>query len=85
MGKKLRLTEEEYEIIVRPVEGQGGFQSLLRTIQSRLSQPTLEGLEERAFYLSYDEMERLQRYSEQYGEGGFQQRLRVLLDAIGRS
>ena len=52
----------------RPVRGRGGFQSLLRKLQRQLQGTRLEVTE--------DDIERLVRYSLQYGKGGFQQRTR---------
>jgi hypothetical protein len=59
----------------RPVVGQGGFQSLLRRIQRELG----DGSD---LLLTVGTIERIARYVERYGEGGFQGRLRYILDEL---
>lgn len=51
---------------MRPVQGQGGFQQLLRKLQSQLVGCVLT--------LDASDAERLERYSSAYGLGGFQDR-----------
>lgn len=70
----VRLTEDELELLSRPVEGQGGFQNILRLMQSRLQDDHLAVTE--------DEAERIARYVEEYGGGGFQERLRPLAERL---
>lgn len=52
--------------------GAGGFQSLFRLLLDRM-----EG--RKVLVLSADEFRRLVRYATRYGEGGLQQRLRILI------
>ena len=66
------LRPEELEVIRRPVEGQGGMQSFLRALLPRI-QPN------GSLSLSTEEAERVRRYAEDYGEGGFQERFRMIL------
>ncbi len=68
------LSSAEQEAIMRPVEGSGGFQGLLRRLQDAVAQDRL--------ILSLSEAERIVDYANEYGQGGFQDRLQVVLDAI---
>jgi hypothetical protein len=66
------LSDADRERLMRPVNGSGGFQSLLRSLQPLLkSDGTLT--------LDATMTERVVRYSTKYGSGGFQGRLLVLL------
>jgi len=55
------------------IRGQGGFQTLMREIAKRIT--TAHGVAR----FSPDEFTRVTRYATSYGEGGFQQRLRLLV------
>jgi hypothetical protein len=63
---RIRLSPIELSRIRRPVRGRGGFQVFLRKLQAQLDGDVLE--------LSEADVERLVRYSFEYGEGGFQER-----------
>ena len=65
---RIQLTADEAERFRRPINGQGGFQSLLRRIQPRID-PTTNVLD-----ISEADLETLVRYSFDYGTGGFQGR-----------
>jgi hypothetical protein len=67
----VELTEGELEILNRPVRGSGGFQGLLRRLQRNVVERTL--------ILEVQDIERILRYATDYGEGGFQSRLRAAL------
>jgi len=67
-----KLRPEELDVLRRPVEGQGGMQSYLRGLLPRI-QP------DGSLALSIDEAERIRKYAEDYGEGGFQERYRIIL------
>jgi len=69
-----KLRTEELDVIRRPVEGQGGMQSFLRALVPRI-QP------DGTLSLSTEEVERVRKYGEDYGEGGFQERFRIILRA----
>ena len=71
------LTSEEAALLSRPGEGEGGFQSFLRSVQERIEGNTVT--------LSRSDIEKVVRYSTQYGEGGFQDRIVALLRAIVRA
>lgn len=66
---KIQLSAAELSRISRPVRGQGGFQSLLRKLQKQLDGALLE--------VSEADLERLVRYSFEYGQGGFQERTKA--------
>lgn len=65
----LTLSPSAIAKIQRPVRGRGGFQTLLRRLQKQIQGDTLT--------LSDDDLEKLIRYSYQYGEGGFEDRTRA--------
>jgi hypothetical protein len=70
----IMLTDEQVAILKQPVNGQGGFQDLLRSIGERIERNQLA--------LAREEVSRIGRYASDYGQGGFQDRLTVLLEAI---
>lgn len=73
---RLRLSGEGLGEFGKPIVGEGGFQSLLRGIQTKINFTT--GLVD----VTEEELERARRYSGEYGEGGFQHRLfRAVLNA----
>ena len=64
---RIQLTPAEVRKYQKPVRGQGGFQALLRRIVRRID-PT------GAVDVSDADLEKLVRYSFEYGQGGFQER-----------
>lgn len=70
----ITLTDDEMEYLEKPVSGQGGFQSLLRRIQSQIAGNKLS--------LSVSDGERLLRYARDYGGGGFQARLGRIVEHV---
>jgi len=64
---QIKLTDAQVTRIRRPVKGRGGFQSLLRRVQSQIRNNVLTA--------TPGDIEKLRRYSSQYGDGGFQGRL----------
>jgi hypothetical protein len=64
----ITLTPTDTTLIRKPIRGRGGFQNLLRKLQSQLEGQQLE--------VSAADVERLTRYSAAYGGGGFQGRTR---------
>lgn len=63
------LSEAEAEAFMRKVNGQGGFQSLLLSLQKNYDRKT------RMVTLDGDQVEKINRYTEKYGTGGFENRL----------
>lgn len=66
---KAELSSEEAAALMRPVVGQGGFQSLLRSLQKSFDRKT------NVVTLSGDHIEKINRYTSEYGAGGFEDRL----------
>ena len=73
----IELTAEEVELLSRPIQGQGGFQSLLRRLQAQLN-------DESQLVLRIDDVRQIVRYWARYGTGGFQGRLGAVLSALSR-
>lgn len=65
----IQLTAADVAKFKKPVRGRGGFQSLLRAIAKKI-QP------DDTVSLTDGENERLIRYSFQYGQGGFEDRIK---------
>lgn len=78
MSITIRLTPGEARKLLRPVTGQGGWQDFIRDLQKRLT-------ERNELTLTSSEVERVRRYVEDYGVGGWQGRLEGVLNAIKRS
>lgn len=55
------------------IHGKGGFQALMRSVADRILHS--HGVAR----FTPDEFKRISRYATSYGEGGFQQRLRLLV------
>lgn len=72
---RIELAPAAVDALNRPVNGSGGFQSLLREIQRRLDDGTV-------LVLDASLVERIARYVEQYVEGGFQGRLEYVLEEL---
>ncbi len=66
---KAELNANEAEALMRRVSGQGGFQSLLRSLQRNFDRKTS------TVTLTGDQIEKINRYAQQYGQGGFEDRL----------
>lgn len=65
------LADEDVQVLLRAVRGQGGFQSLLRQVQQNMRGNVL--------LLTPALRQRIERYAGKYGAGGFQGRLGRLL------
>jgi hypothetical protein len=68
------LPPDAVEALGRPVVGQGGFQSLFRQIQALLVGNELT--------LTPELTDRIVRYVQDYGGGGFQGRLDTILEEL---
>lgn len=64
---EIELSSEDYELLMRPVAGSGGWQSLLRKLQKQVKGKTLT--------LTASDSQRILRYILSYGSGGWQDRL----------
>jgi hypothetical protein len=80
----IHLNDGEVAFLVRPIQGQGGFKSLLRRLRARLNSQT------GALRLTARDLEQIPRYAFDYHNGGFQGRLlgifeRHLGSCLGRA
>ena len=73
---RIQLSDTEVERYLRPVRGRGGFQTLLRRLRTQIDR-TAGVLE-----ISADDLEKLIRYSFEYGQGGFQDRTKPTVPRI---
>lgn len=70
--KKITLDKQEMSQLMRPIVGQGGWQSLLARLQALLDQNTGE------ITLSDEDRGCLCRYAFDYGNGGWESQLRQI-------
>lgn len=70
----ITLSTGEVRDLQKPLHGTGGFQSLIASLRKKLHGYDLE--------LNLRDVERIARYVENYGEGGFQGRLGGVLTEI---
>ena len=68
----VELTPSQVEYLNRPVRGQGGYQSFLKRLQRNMNGNLLR--------LSRKDCEKIVRYATRYGQGGFQARLRSIVE-----
>ena len=74
---KIQLSPAEVARYTRQVNGQGGFQTLLRRISKQISS---DGVLE----VGESDLEKLIRYSFEYGQGGFQERTKPTARRVRR-
>ena len=67
----VQLTPDQVDFLNRPLQGQGGYQSLLARLQRNMNGNLLR--------LTQDDCEKVVRYATQYGQGGFQERLTSII------
>lgn len=68
------LNASEIQELLRETAGQGGFQGLIEGLQAKLVHSTGE------LTLSDDDLERIRRCAFDYGNGGFEGRLRRVFE-----
>lgn len=73
---EITWTSADFDALMKPVEGQGGFQNVLSRLQSWANSDT------RRVCISVSELESIARYVTNYGEGGFLDRLRPIADEV---
>ena len=73
---QIQLNSDVRNYIQRPVRGQGGFQTLLRRLQKRTN------MSDGILTLSHEDVEVLQKYYSDFGQGGFQNRIKWILDRV---
>jgi hypothetical protein len=64
---EIKLSSADYQLLMRPVAGSGGWQSLLRKLQKQVEDKTLT--------ITESDSQRILRYILSYGSGGWQDRL----------
>jgi hypothetical protein len=71
---KRKFSEEQYKILMRPIRAKqaGGYQLLLERLQKATDPITM------TCQISVDDARRIADYSIDYGEGGYQSRLRQI-------
>jgi len=68
------LSDESINKLLRPISGSGGWQSLLRHLQQNLRGNEL--------ILNINDIERIVRYANNYGQGGFEDRLLPVIEEV---
>jgi hypothetical protein len=81
---EITLNPQEMAVLQRPVSGQGGYQTLLRGLRRKLDRHSGN------LRLSHHDLERIPRYAFDYGNGGWEDRLRAVFarhlgSQLGRS
>jgi hypothetical protein len=66
----ITLTHNELSVLLRQVSGTGGFQSLLRRLKAKVNRQTGQ------LTLTAGDLEKIPRYAFDYGNGGWESRLR---------
>jgi hypothetical protein len=66
----IALSDHELARLLMPVRGEGGWQRLLRKLQAQLNGSVLS--------LTAQDLARIRRYRDKYGNGGWQGRLQFL-------
>lgn len=74
LTRPIKLTAEDLQLLHREVVGEGGFQSLLRQLKRALKGDVLN--------VDSDTFERMERYSQRYGDGGWERRLGGLVERL---
>jgi hypothetical protein len=75
----VQLTPAEVGIITRPIVGKGGHQRLLVSMLAYLNRET------NVLRVLPTHLELARRYVTKYGDGGYQERFRAVLDAVERT
>lgn len=72
--KTVVLDAAERQELLRETAGRGGYQGLIEALQAKLNAVT------GALVLTDDDLERIPRYAFDYGNGGFEGRLRKIFE-----
>lgn len=78
---RLTLTEAEHERVTRVIVGSGGHQLLLRDIVKLLDRAP----DPLSCELDQHTLQRVHRYAESYGSGGYQDRFKAIRAAAWRA
>ncbi len=71
----IKLTAVDKDRLMKPVVGEGGWQSLMRQLKKQIRP-------DNTLSINQMQLERIIRYSQLYGEGGWQERLEVVLNEL---
>ena len=74
----LSLPDDVINNLMKPVIGEGGYQSFISELQTQISGNTIE-------IKTASQAEKIIRYSEEYGKGGFEDRLLPISDELKKS
>lgn len=74
----VELFPAEVEVVRRPIVGDGGHQRFLRLLTGRLSDAG-------RLSMTLEEFDKVVRYATAYGQGGYQDRYRVIMGAAQRA
>jgi hypothetical protein len=66
------LSQAEQALLLRPVNGEGGYQNLLRRLRRNVDRGSGR------LRLSAEDLEQIPRYAFDYGNGGWEDRLRTI-------
>lgn len=77
MEKEVRLNDEADAELMKPINGQGGHQSLLEKLRSQYDPET------RILIYSDEDRGKMNRYANDYENGGYQNRFKAILKCIG--
>lgn len=72
----VKLNQEAIDNLSKSVNGEGGHQNLLRKLQGQYDK------ESQTLEYDNDDLEKIERYSEEYGKGSFQNRFKSILSCI---
>lgn len=78
--KTIRLMKPETRTLLRPIRGSGGHQDLLREL---LAGATTTASASIVLHVSPEQEERIRRYADAYGDGGYQRRFRIIVKRLG--
>jgi hypothetical protein len=70
----LVLKEQEISLLMKPVKGQGGFQSLMRRLQKQFRTGTSE------LRIELGDIEQIQHYAFDYEQGGWEDDLLAIFE-----
>jgi hypothetical protein len=69
------LTTKECAAFKRPINGQGGFQNLLKRLNKKIDPIT------KTITVSVSDVHYIRKYATKFGQGGFQDRLAPIMNA----
>jgi hypothetical protein len=64
----IKLSEKQIQTLFEPINGRGGFQNLIKTLQNKVHGNQIT--------LNSKDIKRIQEYANKYGYGGYETRLK---------